>query len=892
MTPVAVSSPSVAAPRKAFQIPSLDGLRAVSFFIVFMGHATTIKLIPGELGLTVFFFLSGYLITTLLRLEVDQTGGINFRDFYLRRVLRIFPPFYIVLGLGCALTLTHVLDNTLWPQAVLAQTFQLTNYWIVFHGWWNGMAPGSWIFWSLAVEEHFYLVFPLIYLLMRRRGLTARQQMQFLLGLCLAVLVWRFVLVLGFHAVKDRIYPATDTRLDGILFGCLLAVYGNPALDPAGTSERNLKSFWLPVAFAALAVSFVGGKFLPWFDQTIRYTIQSAALFPIFIIAIRFPKWGAFRWLNLSWVRFIGLLSYSLYLMHTTVLYALHLRTHWPKPVVSVAALVICLLLASLIYYFVEKPCARLRKRLSHIISARGQAKVSPGKDNGDDDLPGNGASLEAVASVPEPQTRSRRVARNLLATLGTQLASWGMTFAVTFFLPRYVGDDGLGKLAVATSFIALFGVVVPLGTSTVLIKEIARDRARTGELLSAVLLLRLPVGLLMAALAVGSVYLLGYPPVIQTLVFVSALGMLTFTVNDALGAALQGQENMPRQSVGILVDKFLFSVLSIGLLLHFRYAIHSRLWMLVAVSLCTGLVSLLFNLSAFRSLLPTLCLPRRSSLRQVAIAGLPFMGWTVFQTLYGQTDPIILSLMSNDRTVGWYNAAFRLIGTAFFLPTALTTALLPTLSRLHTENPAEYRQLARRMLILVILCGVPISLVMLLLPERLITLMHYPAAFQNSVPVLRVGGIGVLLWFGGSVLGTLIFASDGQARMFRVSIWATVIGVPLCFLGSFLANRFLHNGAIGAISSDALLEVYLIWAYLRLLPKGTFDSESLRGVGLCFAAALPMAAALALLAAQGWGLWSLPPGIALYLIFCVVLGCLRPRDLDMARQVFARKAG
>ena len=146
--------------RKPFQIPSLDGLRAVSFLIVFLGHAFTKRWIPGDLGLIVFFFLSGYLITTLLRLEYDETGGINFRDFYLRRVLRIFPPLYLVLGAGCLLTLTHVLDNTLWPRAVLAQACHLTNYWIVFHGWWNGMAPGSWIFWSLAVEEHFYLVFP------------------------------------------------------------------------------------------------------------------------------------------------------------------------------------------------------------------------------------------------------------------------------------------------------------------------------------------------------------------------------------------------------------------------------------------------------------------------------------------------------------------------------------------------------------------------------------------------------------------------------------------------------------------------------------------------------------------------------------------------------------
>ena len=894
MIPATEAKSAADVPRKAFQIPSLDGLRAVSFFIVFLGHATTTKLIPGELGLTVFFFLSGYLITTLLRLEFDGTGGINFRDFYLRRVLRIFPPFYIVLGLGCVLTLTHVLDNTLWPKAVLAQTFQLTNYWIVFHGWWNGMAPGSWIFWSLAVEEHFYLVFPVFYLLMRRRGLTARQQMQLLVGLCAAVLVWRCLLVIGFHAEKDRIYPATDTRLDGILFGCLLAVYGNPALDSAAVSERRLKSIWLPLAFVALLLSFVGGKFLPWFDQTIRYTIQSAALFPIFITAIRYPRWGAFRWLNLSWVRFVGLLSYSLYLMHTTVLYGLELRTHWSKPLISMVALVICFLLASLIYYLVEKPCARLRKRLSHIIASRGQGKEDGGNKNSDSDgnPPESGGLPNVVPEAPHPHARSRRTARNLLATLGTQLASWGMTFAVTLFLPRYAGDAGLGKLAIAASFITLFAVVVPLGTSTVLIKGIARDRSRTGELLSTVLLLRLPMGLIMAALAIGTVSLLGYPPVIRTLIFVSALGMITFTINDALGAALQGQENLPRQSVALLADKFLFSILSIGLLLHFRYGIQDRLWALVAVSLFTGLVSLLINLSAFRSLLPTLCLPRWGSLRQVALAGLPFMGWTVFQTLYGQTDPIILSLVANDRTVGWYNAAFRLIGTAFFLPTALTTALLPTLSRLYHENPAEYRQLARRMLVLVMLCGVPISLIMLLLPERLITLMHYPAAFRNSIPVLRIGGIGVLLWFAGSVLGTLIFASDGQARMFRVSVGATLIGIPLCFLGAFLTHRFWHNGAIGAIGSDVLLEVYLIWSYLRLLPTGTFDGESLRGVGLCLAAALPMAALLAVLAAQGWGLWGFPLGVALYLILCVVLGCLRLRDLEMARQVFARKAG
>src|ERR1041385_111615 len=82
------------ASRKAsfFHIPSLDGVRAVSFLIVFLAHAGLEKWVPGYFGLTVFFFLSGYLITTLLRMEYDKSGTISLRDFYFRRVLRIFPP--------------------------------------------------------------------------------------------------------------------------------------------------------------------------------------------------------------------------------------------------------------------------------------------------------------------------------------------------------------------------------------------------------------------------------------------------------------------------------------------------------------------------------------------------------------------------------------------------------------------------------------------------------------------------------------------------------------------------------------------------------------------------------------------------------------------------------
>jgi len=483
--------------------------------------------------------------------------------------------------------------------------------------------------------------------------------------------------------------------------------------------------------------------------------------------------------------------------------------------------------------------------------------------------------------------SRSRLVARNVLATLGTQLISWGLTFAVTLYLPRYVGDTGLGKLAFASSFMTVFGVFIPLGTSTLLVKEIARDRSRAGEMLPAVLALRIPLAVLMSALAVGIVSLLGYPAQTRLLVLVAALAVLVSSINDAFSAALQGQENMPRQSVGVLVDRFLSSALTIFLILR-----HAPLWALAAVAIWTCLASLLVNATAFRFLLPALRLPRWTAIRSLALAGLPFMGWTVFQTLYGQADPIVLSLLTNDRTVGWYAAAFRLIGTTMFLPTALTMAMLPTLSRLHQENQADFRSLARRMLALVILCGVPIALVLLLVSDRLIGLLYPTGGFAHSVPVLRVGGVGVLLWFVGSALGTTIFAADGQARMFRTSVFACLVGIPACVLGSLVTNRVWHNGAVGAMASDVLLEAFLVCSYVRLLPAGTFGGESVRSVARCFLASLPMAGLLAFLSAQGWGLWILLPCVVVYVLTCGGLGCVSRSDLALASRVFARKAG
>jgi len=344
-------------------IPSLDGLRAVSFLLVFASHAGLERFVPGGFGVTIFFFLSGFLITTLLRGEFEKHAFINLRHFWLRRTLRILPPFYLVLVASIVVSLLWDPPGTLYPPAVMAQALQYTNYWVIGHGF-PGQPAGTGVYWSLAVEEHFYLVFPWLFIAMQRNKLAAPSQAALLWGLCVIVLLWRVYLVFHGHVSLNRTYMASDTRVDSILFGCALAVWNNPVLDAVALDERRWKRLYAPAA----ALILVGCIVLrgDWFRETLRYSLQGIALTVVFVAAIRYHRWATFAWLNNRMMNFIGLLSYSLYLLHLAVLMRLEEALPTLYPLVRAAlALGVAVGLAYVIYITIEKPAARLRRRLS-----------------------------------------------------------------------------------------------------------------------------------------------------------------------------------------------------------------------------------------------------------------------------------------------------------------------------------------------------------------------------------------------------------------------------------------------------------------------------------------------------------------------------------------------
>jgi peptidoglycan/LPS O-acetylase OafA/YrhL len=353
--------------QSAERLPALDGLRAVSILLVVAAHwlePAGVRWIPGGLGVTIFFFISGFIITRLLLAE-DTRHGLA--PFYVRRVFRLAPAlvgFVVASWLGLAAFGMHT------PPADIAATLlYYANYWNVYgifeaHGP-HTIIPPLAVTWSLAVEEHFYMLFPLLVVAYRSRP---HRLLAVLVAVLLGSFAWRLALVLGvgLHALpNNRIFMGTDTRLDSIAYGCTVSVMAACAQRPDGRSSRAwLHALAHPLAVTAGSLLMLASLVVrsPEFRETLRYSLQGLALMPLFALLFwrRAPA-TALRGL-LEWppMVYIGLLSYSLYLYHFLGL-ALGVMAGADQPAGVQVALAVCFGVAGTLasYYLLETPLRR-----------------------------------------------------------------------------------------------------------------------------------------------------------------------------------------------------------------------------------------------------------------------------------------------------------------------------------------------------------------------------------------------------------------------------------------------------------------------------------------------------------------------------------------------------
>lgn len=339
-------------------LPALDGLRAFAILTVAMSHIVT-SLIPGGFGVTVFFFISGFIITRMMLAQ--DFGRHDMKPFYVRRFFRLAPALFVFIAIsGVAM---NALGRPIPLQDYLATLFYYANYHSYTRS--NGINSPLGITWSLAVEEHFYFVFPVLFILARKN------LAKYLLAVIIGVVVWRLVLVYAWHAPVVRTYLSTDTRIDSIAWGCLLSVM----IDKRNALLDRMSSH----AALAISLAIILATFLirgDHFRETIRYSLQGLALMPIFCALFWKPASNNVlrSALGSRPALFIGNISYSLYLYHFLAL-SIALSLFQNPLELRLFAITVGLAAAIASYYLVENPIRKFGSNLAKSLDRRQKAR-------------------------------------------------------------------------------------------------------------------------------------------------------------------------------------------------------------------------------------------------------------------------------------------------------------------------------------------------------------------------------------------------------------------------------------------------------------------------------------------------------------------------------------
>lgn len=450
-----------------------------------------------------------------------------------------------------------------------------------------------------------------------------------------------------------------------------------------------------------------------------------------------------------------------------------------------------------------------------------------------------------AQADVREAVESRRRFAHGLGVLAGSQLVTWALTLVWTIVVPRVLGPKGIGELTTATSATSILLTIVELGLTVLLVRKIAQDRSRAGELITTALLIQ--AVLYLPAVGVMGIFIHSqhFEAEQQIVLWLATAAMLPTIFKLPFQSAFQATENMGRYAATGVITKLLNSLVGIALVV-----LGFGVIALAALSAAIEAFTLLLN---FRWARPHFKLAWQINARRaaaLAVESLPFSANYIIHSTYLWINAVLLAIFTSATVVGWYGVSSRLVTTLYFLPVIVSTALLPRLSASFDGRFAALQTRARPVIELILVLGLPIATGAAVVGEPLIELV-YGSRFSGSAAVLSILVASVPFCYFNILIWQVLVASSRQLIWTKVMAGALVVNV---LLNLVLINYFqarLGNGAIGAAISVVVTEGLMSIAGVAIL-RDLLNRASFLRLGRATVATTLMAAAVLSVGAFG----------------------------------------
>jgi O-antigen/teichoic acid export membrane protein len=426
----------------------------------------------------------------------------------------------------------------------------------------------------------------------------------------------------------------------------------------------------------------------------------------------------------------------------------------------------------------------------------------------------------------------ARRIAKNTTVLFIAQMITYVLGFFITIYTVRYLSVDGFGILSTALALTGILMVFMDLGLGTLTVREVARDKSLTKKYVANTTIMKLILSFSTFLLTVLTVYIIGYPEVTKTVVYILTISYIFNAISSIFYSIFQSYEKMEYQSVATILNSV---VMLIGTLLAIYFGLDVIAFAMVYL-IANG-VNLIYNfiVYAWKFYLPKIEVDL-DFWKPTIKEALPLSVTSIFSMMVFRVDTVILSIMKGAEAVGFYNAAYRLMEALIFFPAVYTTSIFPVFSALYVSSQKPLKAAYEKSFKYLTILSLPIAVGTTLLADQIILLI-FKSTYIPSILTLQIVIWVLPFTFVNYILGSLLTSMNRQYTVLKITITCLVLNVGMNVI---LIPLYSYLGAaIVTVITDAFSVALSFYVVSRLVSRVPVHKIIIKPVIACLIMAL-----------------------------------------------------